>query len=268
MWSNHCIITILIPSERKVRMERWGSTQLWVAKLGFEPRSSGTQNLCSWPLFCSQQGLRGGVEQEGIPGSEGQAVLVIEARKHEGVFTKAQLGVVGHSQSCEEQGTFRTSQDVCCPDLLFWTSGWVEGRTLTHPWEGRGIWALCRPEQKWWNILLWIPSSEWPSALWPPHMTFYKFTEKGLWEWEQCFLHGPTVPGPQWPPEQPPHIYGLSCLWMLLLLVQAAFCLTVLSFWYFSNAPALNQSSFPIIPRRGWFQRCVCTCFLQVGKRR
>lgn len=44
---------------------------------------------------------------------EGTGCFPPGSQKTYEVFTKAQLGVVGHSQSWEEWG------DICCPNLLF-----------------------------------------------------------------------------------------------------------------------------------------------------
>lgn len=84
--------------------------------MGFGSRSSGTQRSGSRLLSCFWQGLRGGVERgwgRRRSRKEGTGYFPPGSQKTYEVFTKAQLGVVGHSQSWEEWG------DICCPNLLF-----------------------------------------------------------------------------------------------------------------------------------------------------
>lgn len=102
-----------------------------MAKLGFEPRTSGTQRRCACPLACFQRADEGG-RAEDIPGRElglcwswrqENTTVGGEGGLHKSPVSCGGEGGGGHSQAWEAgAGDTLTSQDAC-PGLLFGTSG-------------------------------------------------------------------------------------------------------------------------------------------------
>lgn len=96
--------------ENEVREERLGSAWLRVAKwdlgLGVLALRVG-----SWTPLLLLAGFKRWDRAGGRSGKEGTGCFPPGSQKTHEVFTKAQLGMVGHSQSCEEWG------DICCPNL-------------------------------------------------------------------------------------------------------------------------------------------------------
>lgn len=168
---------------------------------------------------------------------------------------KAQLGVVGHSQSWEGMGW-----DICCPETycLGCKVAWVEGRSLTHPEEEMLCGALNALELRRVEWLLCLPS--WVAVSPQPCSAFSRAPGTGLWEREQCLLHDPSLRTSRQPPWSKAWAIwrcdftskGLFSSWQPCILI----------------CPALNQTTSLTVPwENDSRDSCVRTCSWQCSKR-